>query len=42
MTSDLFDCEVESGLSQLHGKALMQRLVNKYICIFLNWCVEMF
>ena len=40
MTEDLFDCEVESGLSQLHGKALMQRLIiNMY---FLNWCNEMF
>ena len=28
MTEDLFDCEVESGLSQLLGKALMQRLIN--------------
>ena len=39
MTEDLFDCEVESGLSQLRGKALMQRLINMY---FLNWCNEMF
>ena len=30
MTEDLFDCEVESGLSQLRGKAFNAK-VNKYV-----------